>query len=96
MPPVQPGQEPPKFNARKFGDYLKREIERRIRNVPFVVNENEDRLDIVKISFAFNNSDLINLLTKRGSLITSGKVDQLGDVNEKIQHIHDYGSDNLR
>lgn len=55
--------------------YLTREIEKRVWNVPFVIDGREDRISVAKISFAFDNVDLIRKLQARGKLITAGKLD---------------------
>ena len=39
-------------------------------------------MKIVQISFAYNNGEVIKLLTKRGRLIASGKYNKIEAVEE--------------
>lgn len=63
--------------------YLETEILRRIVNLPQVVRA-EPNLRIAHISFAYDNKDLIELLIKRGTIISKGQFSKLKDINEKI------------
>jgi len=55
--------------------------------LPSVVKNGQD-LDIAHISFAYNNSKLLELLLERGSLITKGKITKpLEKVNKKIDEL---------
>jgi hypothetical protein len=65
---------------------LIKEIDKRIKSVPWVVKEERpEKLHVAKISFAFNNGELLRLLDQRGNLISSGKLDKLKDVNQKLK-----------
>ena len=38
-------------------------------------------IKIAKISFGFDNKELLSLLTQRGSIITSGELEKIPAVN---------------
>jgi len=44
-------------------------------------------IKIAKISFGFNNKELLSLLTERGSIITSGELEKIPKVNLKIDDL---------
>lgn len=49
---------------------------------------NEDiPIRIANITFGFDNAEMLDLLTQRGSLITAGKLEKLPPLNEKIDQI---------
>jgi hypothetical protein len=47
-------------------------------------NDRKYRKKIAKITFAFNNSEVIEILTERGELIKKEKWDKLDEINEEI------------
>jgi len=58
--------------------------------VPFCIDENEQRLTVSRIGFAYDNVEMINLLKKRGAILTSGNLDKLADVDADIKNIAIY------
>ena len=44
-------------------------------------------IKIAKISFGFDNKELLSLLTQRGSIITSGELEKIPAVNKKIDDL---------
>jgi hypothetical protein len=52
---------------------VKQEIQNRLNKVPPVVND-EDNIKIVKVNFAYDNTQIISLLKTRGSYVASGKA----------------------
>lgn len=72
-------------------NYLKREIERLLTNVlrekktdPENDNIKINEVKIAEIVFAFNNSQLINLLKQRGAAIINQKYDTMREIEKKI------------
>jgi len=55
--------------------------------VPYVISDREERCEVAKIVFAFHNKKLLKLLAERGSVITSGKLDKLQSLNDKIMEL---------
>lgn len=47
--------------------------------MPYVYEDTN--IKIAKISFGFNNKELLSLLTERGSIITSGKLEKIPALN---------------
>ena len=47
-------------------------------------NDRKYKKKIAKITFAFNNSEVIEILTERGELIKKEKWDKLEDINIEI------------
>jgi|TARA_B110000285_G_scaffold210197_1_gene251853 hypothetical protein len=42
------------------------------------------------VSFAYDNSTLLNLLDKRGTMIMNGKLDKLSDINAELEHLYEF------
>lgn len=83
------------YCLRKFSDYLNLEIEKRIACVPWVVKQDERNLGVAKISFAFNNEDLLYALDTRGTYIKNGQLDKLKQVNAKLKKLYDEDKEKL-
>lgn len=64
-----------------FYQYLENEIKRRLDYLPGVIRDERD-IKIAHISFAYDNKALIELLLKRGTIITAGKFKKLADINK--------------
>lgn len=41
-----------------------------------------DEIDIAAISFAYKNASVIELLKKRGALLTNGKFEELTEIED--------------
>lgn len=65
-----------------FEAYLENYVCEILNKLPQVHEDTEVR--IANISFGFDNTELIRMLTERGSLITKGKMDKVPELNEKI------------
>lgn len=63
-----------------FEAYLKREYERIVNDQP-MVNSDEKDLQIVNITFAYSNQELIALLKKRGAVVSSGALQKVGAID---------------
>lgn len=58
----------------KFDEYLKDEIEKKVKTFPTALDGHEnDEIKVAAISLAFSNGALIKLLTKRGNVIANAK-----------------------
>lgn len=80
-----------------FEDYLKREFENIVSQVPSVLYADQVQAPPVRISnitFAFNNAKLLGLLRERGTVVASGNFAKLPDVDKKINELktHDLQS----
>jgi hypothetical protein len=64
-------------------------MENRLTRLPDLGYEDPapDRIRISMISFAFDNSQLINLLRQRGTFIKFEKYDKMREVNKKIDEL---------
>lgn len=51
--------------------------------MPKIIEDVE--IKIANISLAFNNPKLLNLLIKRGALITKGKISEVPKINKEIE-----------
>lgn len=65
----------------EFQKYLKHELEKKVWNVPWVVDENEENVSICSVSYAYDNVDVMNKLKERGKILSSGKLDKLDQVD---------------
>jgi len=74
------GHNPPKLM--KFEQYIEDGIERKLDNCPFAINDIP--VQVSNITFAFDNPELLALLSKRGSFITSGKFGKVAEVDAQI------------
>jgi len=54
-------------------------------NVPFVIDENEVRLTVSRMAFAYDNIEVISKLTERGSILTSGNLDKMQEVDDSLK-----------
>ena len=48
---------------------------------------NNIQVGFANITFAYDNPELLKLLTVRGALITSGKFDKVPAVNKMLQNL---------
>ena len=63
-------------------------LEKKVQESPHIYNDQKDaEMKIVQISFAYNNGEVIKLLTKRGRLIASGKYNKIEAVEEQINKL---------
>ena len=76
-----------KMDIFAFQNYLKTEITKKICNVPYVIDENEERLAISRISFAYDNVELINKLKERGAVLTSGNLEKLEVIDTQLKEL---------
>lgn len=53
----------------QFKLYIQSELEKRLSEMPNLGYEESDEVKIAQITFAFNNSKIINWLKKRGTFI---------------------------
>lgn len=72
-----------KTKVAAFRDYIQNELEERITRLPDLGYEEEvpDRMRISMITFAYDNSELVDLLRKRGNWIKFEKYDNMRSVN---------------
>lgn len=72
-----------------FRDFLKTELEERITRLPDLGYEDPapERIEIAMVTFAFDNSELINLLRVRGNWIKFEKYDKMREVNKQIEQL---------
>jgi hypothetical protein len=68
-----------------FEAFLEKQITEKLNKVPYV--NKECVIEIANITFGFDNPKLMNELVNRGSTITSGKLEKLPEINEKIDKI---------
>ena len=73
----------------QFRNYIQLELEERLTNLPDLGYEDEapDHIYISLCTFAFDNSELINLLKQRGAAIKFEKWDLMREINGKIDHL---------
>lgn len=73
----------------QFRNYIQNELEERLTNLPDLGYEEEapERITIAMFTFAFDNSELINLLKKRGEAIKFERWDEMRAINNKIDEI---------
>lgn len=78
-----------KTKLHQFRNYLQRELEERLTEMPDLGYEDEtpERIYISLITFAFDNSELINLLKDRGNAIKFEKWDLMRDINKRINEL---------
>ena len=78
-----------KTKIASFRDYIQNELEERLTRLPDLGYEDPppDRIKIAMISFAFDNSELINLLRSRGQAIKFEKYDKMREINKKIDDL---------
>jgi len=50
------------------------------------VLSNAPEVDVSVISFAYDNRQVLELLTKRGNLLANGKYDKLAEIEDKIKN----------
>ena len=68
-----------------FEAYIENILTKKLNAVPKV---HEDvYIRIANVSFAFDNTELISLLSERGSLLASGKFDKVEAVDNKIEKL---------
>ena len=69
----------------QFENYLEKEIIEKLNKFNFVIND--IKVGFANITFAYDNPELLRLLTIRGNAVTSGKFDRLPAINEKLQEL---------
>lgn len=75
-----------KPKLQQFREYFDREMSTRLTNLPDLGFEDEppEKISIALTTFAFDNSELINLLRERGSAIKFERFDAMRAINKKI------------
>ena len=63
-----------------FEEYLRDKLEKHVTSLPPIFSQKEN-IKIACISFGYKNASLINLLTKRGSMIANGRFKKLAGVD---------------
>lgn len=69
--------------------HLETEICRKLNKLPHVSHEDTD-LKVAHITFTYDNEQILNLLVKRGKVITKGQFHELKKINDKIDHYFDH------
>lgn len=84
-----------KTKLHQFRNYLQRELEDRLTEMPDLGYEEEtpEKINICLITFAFDNSELINLLKERGNAIKFEKWDKMRVINKKINELKTKNAD---
>jgi hypothetical protein len=69
--------------------YFNKEMSRRLSEMPDLGYEDEpvEKINIALITFAFDNSELINLLKKRGAAIKVENFDLMRKINKQIDDL---------
>lgn len=59
--------------------------------MPFCVKENalDKDISVAKISYAYDNADLLSILDKRGNAIMNGKLKDLDGLNKKLKALQE-------
>lgn len=68
-----------------FKKYLKREFEEKLRSLPAVTDSDDREIVVSEINFSFDNTTIIDLLTKRAQAILSDKDDKVLEIEQKIK-----------
>lgn len=73
----------------QFRNYLQQQLEDNFSKLPDLGFEDEpvSRIKISMMTFAFDNSQLINLLKQRGLAIKLEKYDKMREINKKIDNL---------
>ncbi|CDW71360.1 UNKNOWN [Stylonychia lemnae] len=73
----------------QFKKYLIKQLEQNFSRLPDLGFEDQkiEHIRISMITFAFDNSDLINLLKKRGLAIQQENYNKMREINMKIDHL---------
>ena len=77
----------------QFENYLESEFLKKLNSFAFVINDIE--CSLANITFAYDNPQLLMLLTMRGTLITSGKFDKVPEINRLIQKLKEEKANEL-
>ena len=64
----------------QFENYLESELIAKMNTFPHVINNIE--VGFANVTFAYDNQQLLRLLSVRGSFITSGKFDKVPAINK--------------
>lgn len=67
-----------------LSQHIEKEILIKLNALPKIIHEDKN-LKIAHISFSYANREVIDLLMKRGSLITKGYYDKLNKSNQAIE-----------
>jgi hypothetical protein len=78
-----------KTKLAQFRNYVLKELEDRLTDLPDLGYEEEtpERINISMLTFAFDNSELINLLKARGDAIKFEQWDKMREINKQIDKL---------
>eukprot|EP00347_Sterkiella_histriomuscorum_P002409 403368266 len=80
----------------KFHTLYKAEVEKVAQDEKGVLNNAEDQeIRVTNITFAFNNVDLLKLLSQRGMLVTKALHEKVKVLDQKINQLKDQKRDQL-
>lgn len=73
----------------QFREYFQTELSKRLTDFPDLGYEDDppEKIKIALVTFAFDNSELINLLKARGAAIKYEKYDMMREINKKIDDL---------
>ena len=78
----------------QFENYIEKELIEKLNKFSHVINDIQ--VGFANITFAYDNPELLRLLTVRGGLITQGVFDQrLTAVNKMLQNLKEKEADKL-
>ena len=72
-----------KLPVATFEAFLEIKLCEKLNQCPKVNHDCE--IKIANITFGFDNAEMLSLLTERGSLIASGKLEKVPPINDKIE-----------
>ena len=67
----------------QFENYLENDIITKLNKFSHVINDID--VSFANITFAYDNTELLKLLSQRGAFITSGKFDKVPAINRQLQ-----------
>jgi len=71
-----------------FKDWIAHEMERRLDQLPHQdMDDDVTEIKVAKVTMAFNNAEVINLLRERGTIIKSEQWDKQADVEKRINDL---------
>lgn len=68
-----------------FEAYLEHVLCKKLNALPKIHDDIEVR--VANITFGFNNAEMLDLLTQRGTLLTKGQLEKVPDLNDKIDRL---------
>jgi hypothetical protein len=73
----------------QFREYFQTEVSKRLTEFPDLGYEDDppEKIKIALVTFAFDNSELINLLKQRGAAIKYEKFDKMREINKNIDDL---------